>query len=326
MRLQIKWSNGWAYAHGTAPDGKRIRRALKTQDARRAEEICSSLEAKYWRVDLYGPETVVTFEDCALSYAEDGGEARYLVAITTQLKGMKLKDITPKIVRDAARRAYPNAGNATINRQAITPASAVINYGHEQGWCAPIKIKRLPVEKPKRRAVDREYLEAIKPHLPDRAYAVMLFVHQTGRRISEALDATPEQLDNGRIHIPKTKNGAEAWAYLTPELRGLIDGIEPRHGKIFGYMDRSSLYPTLRRACKKAGVEYLGTHQVGRHSFATSLSKAGWGAKAIAEAGGWKTTRMVAETYEHPDDAQAKAERHFREILAKPKRRKRTTD
>lgn len=319
MRLKIKWSNGWAYAHGTAPDGKRIRRALKTQDARRAEEIRAALEAKIWRVGLYGAEAVVTFEECALAYAEDGGETRYIVKITTQLSGMKLKDITPKIVRDAARAAYPKASNATVNRQAITPASAVINYGHEQGWCAPIKVKRLPVEKPVRRAVDREYLEAIKPHLPDRAFAIMLFVHQTGRRISEALEMEPHQVSNGRVHIPRTKNGAEAFAYLTDELEELIARIEPRHGKVFGYVDRSSLYPTLRRACKKAGVEYLGTHQVGRHSFATSLSKAGWGAKAIAEAGGWKTTRMVSETYEHPDDAQAKAARHFGKKLAKSK-------
>jgi integrase len=263
----------------------------------------------------------MTFDECALSYAQDGGEARYLVGITTQLAGMKLKEITPKIVRDAARRAYPKAQNTTINRQAITPAGAVINYGHEQGWCAPIKIKRFPVEKPVRKAVDREYLNAIKPHLPDRAYAIMLFVHQTGRRISEALDMKPEQVSDGRVHIPKTKNGAEAFAYLTPEMVELVDRIDPRHGKVFGYVDRSSLYPTLRRACKKAGVEYLGTHQVGRHSFATSLSKAGWGAKAIAEAGGWKTTRMVSETYEHPDDAQAKAARHFGKILAKSKKK-----
>lgn len=319
MRLKIKWSNGWAYAHGTGPDGKRIRSALKTQDPRRAEEIRSALENKVWRTGLYGAENVMTFEQCALHYAEDGGETRYLVAITTQLSGVKLKDVTPKAVRDAARRAYPEAANATINRQAITPAGAVINYGHEQGWCPPIKIKRLPVEKPVRKAVGREYLDAIKPHLPERAYAIMLFVHQTGRRISEALGLTPDRVIDGRAFIPKTKNGAEAWAHLTPELIGLLEAIEPRHGLVFGYIDRSSLYPTLRRACKKAGVEYLGTHQVGRHSFATSLSNAGWGAKAIADAGGWKTTRMVSETYEHPADVQEKAARHFGKKMAKSK-------
>lgn len=322
MRLKIKWVNGWAHVHGTGPDQQRIRRALKTQDPRRAEEIRAALEARLWRVGLYGPDAVITFDECAEQYVQDGGELRFIIPIATQLHGMKLKDITPKAVRDAARRAYPEASNATINRQAITPARAVINYGHEQGWCPPIKIKGFPVEKPARKAVGREYMDAIRPHMPARAFAVLLFLHQTGRRVSEALALTPEQLMDGRAFIPRTKNGEAAWAQLTPELVGILEGIEPRHGRVFGYVDRSSLYSTMRRACKKAGVEYLGTHQLGRHSFASSLSAAGWGAKAIAEAGGWKTTRMVSEIYEHPVDAQAKAALHFGQVSGKVKKSK----
>ena len=311
MRLKIKWTNGWASVHGTGPDGSRIRRALKTKDARRAEEIRAQLEAKIWRAKLYGPESVMTFEECAEHYVNNGGELRYIIPIATQLHGMALKDITPHVVREAARRAYPNAGPATINRQAITPARAVINYGHLQGWCAPIKVPALKVPKPKRKAVDRKYLDAIRPHLPARAFALLLFLYQTGRRVSEALSLRPEDIIDGRAFIAETKNGESAQARLTPELLSLLSEIEPRHGLVFGYIDRSSLYPTMRRACKKAGVEYLGTHQLGRHSFATQLSEAGWGAKAIADAGGWKTTRMVSDIYEHPVDAQEKASLHF---------------
>lgn len=322
MRLKIKWVKGWAQLHGTGPDGKRVRRSLKTQDARRAEEIRASEENRLWKADLYGAEAVVTFEECALHYAEDGGEAKFLVQITEQLAGKKLRDITPKMIRDAARRAYPEAANATVNRQAITPARAVINYGHEQGWCPPIKVKGFSVEKPKRKAVTIEHIEQMRGHMPARLYALMLFLHQTGRRVSEALAMTPDQIQGDRVFIPKTKNGSEAWAHMTPELSAIIAEIEPRHGLVFGYVDRSSLYPTLRRASKKAGVEYLGTHQIGRHSFATALSEAGWGAKAIAEAGGWKTTRMVAETYEHPVDPQAKAAKVFGKKMAKRLSRK----
>ncbi|WP_411975974.1 tyrosine-type recombinase/integrase [Sulfitobacter faviae] len=307
MRLQIKWVNGWAQLHGTGPDGRRVRRALKTKDPRRAEELRAAAESRLWQADLYGAGAVVTFDECALKYAEDGGEVRYLVAITEQLTGVKLRDITPSMVRDAARKAYPTAANSTVNRQAITPARAVINYGHAQGWCGAIKVKGFSVPKPKRRAVDRAYLDALRPHLPPRLFALMLFLHQTGRRVTEGLELTPEQVSGGRAFIPETKNGDAAWAHLTPELQDLIAEIDPRHGRVFGYVKRSSLYPTLRRACKKAGVEYLGTHQVGRHSFASTLQEAGWDAKAIAEAGGWKTTRMVSETYMHPVEPQARA-------------------
>ena len=276
-----------------------------------------------WRTGLYGASEVVTFNECALAYAQDGGEARFLVEITRQLSGVRLKDITPKMVRDAARRAYPTGSNATLNRQAITPARAVINYGHEQGWCGAIKVRGLPVPKPQRKAVDRAYLDRLRPHLPLRVFALLLFLHQTGRRVSEAIELTPDRVQDGRAFIPDTKNGEAAYAHLTPEAAALLAEIEPRHGLVFGYVDRSSLYSTLRRACEKAGLEYIGTHQIGRHSFATSLMSAGWSAKQVAEAGGWKTTRMVSETYEHPVAVQAKAASHFGKILAsKPARRK----
>jgi integrase len=314
MRLQIKWSQGWASAHGTGPDGKRIRRALKTQDPRRAEELRAQIESRIWQADLYGAKAVVTFDECALHYAEDGGDVRFLVQITTQLSGIKLNDITPSMIRAAAKRAYPTGKNSTVNRQGIVPAQAVVNHGHSEGWCPPIRVRKFPEDKPKRVAVDRQYLEALKPHLPIRLFTLMLFLQQTGRRVQEALDLTPKDIRGDKAFIAKTKNGEAAVASFTTEVQELISRFEPRHGLVFGYVKRSSLYPTLRRACKKADVPYLGTHQVGRHSFATSLSEAGWSVKAIAEAGGWKTTRMVSEIYEHPVNSQEKSAAHFEAI------------
>lgn len=303
MRLQVRWINGWAYAHGTAPNGKRVRRALGTKDARRAEEARAALESRLWKVGLYGPEHVVTFGEAALAYAKDGGDIRFLEAITTQLDAMPLKSITPKEIRDAARRAYPKASPATWNRQGITPARAVINYAHAQGWCGAIKVRSFDSPKPRRQAVTRDYIDALRPHMPTRAYAVLLFLHTTGRRVGEALALTPNDRDGNRVIIGRTKNGDPATAILTAEVVRLLEGVESRHGLLFGYAHRSSLYGTIRRACEKAGLPYLGTHQVGRHSFATALDAAGWSPKRIADAGGWKSVRLVSETYTHPDQA-----------------------
>jgi integrase len=311
MRLKIKWIEGWAYAHGTAPDGKRIRRALGTTDHRKAEEARAHLESRLWRSSLYGPADVMTFEECALAYAKNGGDVRFLVKITEQLATVRLKDVTPAMIRSAALKAYPAAKPATVNRQAITPARAVVNFGHKQGWCPAMRVDGFKVKKPIRRAVDRAYLDAMRPHLPPPLFALMLFLHQTGRRVSEALALTPADLDGRRVHIAETKNGDPATAYLSDEMAALIADLQPRHGLLFGYVKRSSLYPTLRRAAKKAGVEYLGTHQPGRHSFATTLADAGWSTKAIADAGGWKSTRIVADTYEHPADSAERASQTF---------------
>jgi integrase len=318
VRLKIKWVEGWAHVSGTGPDGKRVRRSLNTQDARIAEQKRAALETRLWRIEAFGVEAVITFAEAALSYLDAGGEDRYILTVSEKLGQLPLREITPELIRAAATEVYPKAAGATKNRQFITPARAVINHAHGRGWCSMIKVVGFKVKKPKRVAVDHDYLEALRPHLPLRAYALMLFLQQTGRRVSDAIELEPHNVQPDRVYIAETKNGEEAYAFLSKEMQGLIARLKPRHGRVFGYVGRSSLYPTLRRACAKAGVEYLGTHQVGRHSFATHLRQGGFTEKEVAEAGGWKTTRMVSEIYEHPVDIQEQATAH----MAKRKKRK----
>ena len=327
MRLQIKWIDGWAHVHGTGPDGKRIRRALRTRDPHRAEEARAALETKIWKIGLYGADHVITFDECALQYVKDGGEGRFILPMAKRLAGKRLKDITPAEIREAARAEYPNASNATLNRQGITPARAVINFGHQQGWCSAIHVKAFPVERPKRQAVNRAYLDALRPHLPHPLYVLMMFLHTTGRRIGDALsiDVRDVHLQSMRVTIGRTKNVEPAVAHLTAEVAELIASIMPASGKLFPYAARSSVYPTLRRACKKAGVEYLGTHQPGRHSYATTLADAGMSTKAIADAGGWKSVRLVSEIYEHPEDAGERAAKVIGKKMAGRKPRKAKT-
>tara|TARA_Y100001973_G_C5164864_1_gene315537 strand:+ start:266 stop:1276 length:1011 start_codon:yes stop_codon:yes gene_type:complete len=307
MRLEIIWRKGWAHIHGTAPDGTRVRQSARTRDAKQAEEQRAALEAKLWKAHHYGPESVMTFDDGALQYAKAGKDTRFLLQITKQLQGVKLKDVDNALAHDTAKKLYPSASNATLNRQVITPIRAVMNYcaAHHRGPL--VRITSYPITKPKRKAVGPEYLEKMRPHLPKRLYVLMLFLHQTGRRVSDAVGMEPSWIDGRSVQIPKTKNGDPAHVIMTDHLADLVNSLEPRHGRVFGYTRKDSIYPTLRRAAKKAGVEYLGTHQPGRHSFATTLHDAGWQSSAIAAAGGWKSVRLVADTYEHPTEAQYRA-------------------
>lgn len=318
MRLEIRWVNGWAHVTGHGPDGARIRRALGTRDPRHAEEARAALETRLWKAGLYGPGQTITFAEAALAYARDGGEARFLVRVTEVLGGRRLQAITPRDVREAARKAYPHGAPATVNRQGIVPAQAVINYGHAQGWCNPIRVRGLAVPKVRKTAVGRPYLDALRPYLPLRLFALMIFLHTTGRRSGDALALVVDDvdLDRLRVIIRDPKNGEPTVAYLTTEVAELLAAIMPGEGSVFGYAANSSLYPTLRRACAKAGVPYLGTHQVGRHSFATTLDNAGWSSKAIADAGGWRSPSLVQNSYIHPVSAGEKAASLFGKKLA----------
>ena len=304
MRLKITKRNGVFQADGYGPDGKRIRRSLKTADPRRAEELRADLEKRLWQLHLYGASAVMTFDQAAVAYAEDGGEARFLVKISEQLAGLSLHSITPQIVRNAAKKAYPTGAASTRNRQGITPAQSVINYAHQQGWCGPIRVKRFNETKPQREAVGVDYLVALEPHVPVNMFALLLFLHTTGRRVSDAINLRTGDvnLDTAIASIAKTKNGDSAKASLVPVLVDILRELPPRNGRVFGYKDRSSIYDTLKRACSNAGIKYLATHQPGRHSFATALANQQWTSKAIADAGGWKSVRLVDETYIHTDN------------------------
>ena len=307
MRLKITTrfsKSGNYYVDGYDPQGKRVRHSLKTKDARRAEELRADLEKTLWDVHIYGASAVMTFDQAAVAYAEDGGEARFLVKISEQLAGLSLHSITPQMVRNAAKKAYPTGEPSTRNRQGVTPAQSVINYAHQQGWCGPIRVKRFTETKPQREAVGVEYLVALEPHAPVNLFALMLFLHTTGRRVGDAINLKPDDLDldNANAYIRKTKNGEPANASLVPVLVDILRELPSHNGHVFGYKSRNSIYDTLKRACDKANIKYLGTHQVGRHSFATALANQQWTSKAIADAGGWKSVRLVDETYIHTDN------------------------
>ena len=315
MRIKIVWQNGWAHVHGTGPDGKRIRRALKTRDPIQAAEACAQLEARIWKEGVYGAEAIITFDQAALAYAENGGETRYLLRVAEHFKGKLIRTITPNDVRNAAKKLYPNAKASTQNREAIAPASAVINFSHQNGWCGPIRVKRLREEKVRRVAVGFDYLDALQPALSrtPHLFAMLVFMHTTGRRIGEAVALLSEDCDfvTGEALIHDTKNEEPIRVALPEETLRLMAALPARRGRVFGYLTTYQPRNTLKRACARAGVPYLGTHQVGRHSFATHLKTGGMDSKTVADAGGWKTAKMVDSVYTHMTDASSRAAKAF---------------
>lgn len=309
MRLNLVKRKDVFHVDGYSPSRKRIRISLKTSDLKQAEELRSHLEKKLWHLHIYGTEANFSFHQAAKAYAEDGGDIRFLSKILKHIGSFPLKSITPLIIRNLAKKIYPKGSPATRNRQGITPIQSVINHAHTQGWCSSIRVKRFSVEKPTRETVGIEYLFALKEHAPVNLFALMLFLHTTGRRVGDAVALKPENLDlqNAKVYIKKTKNGDAVTVHLVPALVDLLKNLETHNGHVFGYKERRTLYSTLRRSCERAGIKYLGTHQVGRHSFATALANQNWTSKRIADAGGWKSVRLVDDTYIHSNDPGAEA-------------------
>ena len=318
---KTKHENGVFYATGTVA-GRRIRQSLGTRDKRQAEEARVQLEARLWAESIHGAGTTAMFEDAALAYLQDGRDGRFLEPLLKYFRGRSLQSITPKDVRDAAKKLYPEGSAATRNRQGIAPARAVINHAAQEGWCNPITVRQFSVEKPKRTAVGRDWILAFQNEAERRGNKrlslLCRFLFETGTRITEAVRLTPGDIDhvNRRANLGKLKNGEFGYANFSEGLRNELVSLTPINGRVFGYKSRHSVYSVWKNVSQAAGIPYVPPHQSGRHSFASALHAAGWKDKDIADAGRWKSTRLVQDVYIHTEDKSLAAADLMGEKLA----------
>ena len=307
--LVLKRRDGVFYAYGTVA-GERVRKSLGTRDPKIAEELRAQYEAKLWKRRSYGEESVRTFEEAVTSYIEAGGERTYLEPLLRRFRGRVLGTIKPEEIRQAARSLGSHKKGSTRNRQVIVPACAVINHAAEAGWCSKIGVSRFPVEKPKRIAVDRSWISAFlaqadRDGLPHLAAAV-LFMWQTGTRVSEATRVVPANIDlkERRILLERTKTSRWEPRHISRELMIRIANLPMQDGQpVFGYASRFGLRDRMKAVCRRARIIFVPPHQAGRHSFASNALAMGATAKEVMEAGGWKTARMVLEIYAHANRA-----------------------
>lgn len=308
--LTLRDRDGVWWAYGTV-GGQRVRQSLGARDRSVAEELCSQLETRLWKRHSYGEEAVRTFEEAALNYMKQGGERRYLVPLIRHFKGRAVASIKPGEVRAAALTLYPNAAAATRNRQAITPARAVINHAHDMGWSPAIRVKLFEAAKARKpKPADRAWLDAFMAQADadnlGHLSVLVLFMHQTGARVSESIRLTGEHVDLSRRIAVLARTKTDEWSprHLTSELvlrLGAL-GLEDEQ-PVFSYTDRSAVNRRMADVCKRAGIERRSTHAAGRHSFGTNaMAVPGARVKAAMEAGGWKSVTLFMATYVHDDD------------------------
>lgn len=326
MSLKIEWRNGVAYLFGTI-DRQRIRKSLRTRDPQIAARKKAEEEARLQRAAIYGIEHEATFAEACVQYLEHQAPSRhYLTPILQKIGNMKLAQIKPGLVKRTARELYPRCKPQTLNRYVIVPVSAVINYAHDLGMCAPIRIKRFkPEDEAIKKAVTREWIDqfrahAVSPHIA--AYA--LFLHTTAARSTEAVRLRPQDLDLEKcygISAVKTKTGNRREFWLTEEMADELKRLPPKQirkgahkgeWRVFGYVDCTGPIPPWRETCKRAGLAYVTPYEAGRHSFATEgVTRQNQNVVMVAKVGNWADTRTLLKNYAHPEDMAGFAEKVF---------------
>lgn len=251
-----------------------------------------------------------TFAEAAASHIENGGEPRYLGRIIAYFSDRALSEIYPFDIKEMAKALYPGRSNATLNRQALAPARAVMINAYERGWCGYMRLRRFREDTPKRREpASPTWLHTFtRQCMQDdhaRLAALVLFMATSGARVTEAINLRWSEVDlrQRSALLVKTKTDRNSLRTLTGEvaerLMELQKDAKPGD-RVFGFAHRQSVNARIRKVCERAGITYKPSHTCGRSSFANNALDMGLDIRSVMHAGGWRSLAIFLGIYVRP--------------------------
>jgi integrase len=305
MPLKLYQRNGIYYYSGTiGPRGRRKRfrdQSCYTKDKDIAARQVAEIEALYWKGHFDGAAAILTFAQAAKNYRAAGKSTKFLDKVEAYLGNTLVKDITEGSIYVMARELYPKASGASLNRMAIVPVQAVINYAAKSKLCPKISVERFTVDAKIKEPATMEWVKAFQAHANPRIGALALFMFLTGARISEALAVMPDDLDlqARTVKIKQSKQSNERISNLPAPLVVALANLEIVEGRgVFGYEWSTALRNAWEGTIERAGIKRLTPHSC-RHGFATGLLRRGVDVVTVAWLGGWKDATQVLKTYGH---------------------------
>lgn len=340
MPLKLIQRNGTGnfYLRGNVA-GTNVYQSTGTSDPGAAEAIRIRTEAQLLERASLGRKATVTFAEAALNYINSGGETRFLPPILKHFGSKtKLSEIDNAAVTRAASKLYPAAQPATINRQLITPISAILSMAAEDGLCTPVRLRRRKVTSKKTRWLTPEEFEAFAAEMTPHLTQIIGFMIGTGARVSETLNLNISTLylSSGQAMLDKTKNGHPRMVRFPERAAKMITARElPKKGRVFtdnhgrpyetgriaksGKKDGASIKTAFNRA--REAVNANESHEITlgkdvtphtiRHTWATWHYAQNRDFGALLDLGGWSSAD-VANIYRKiaPDDLAARLLAH----------------
>lgn len=285
--------------------GQYVDRTTGTPDKATARKVLKKIERDI-EAGTFAQDSGPTFADAALAYLDAGGDDRFLEPLTKHFKTTPLAKIDQAAIDQAAKEIYPNASNATRNRQVYTPMSAILKRaGVEFSLKRPIGAagnQRTHWLWPEQ--AERIFEEAYKKDAELAIFLVLLCY--TGLRLEEglSLETSMVRLDDNYAYIPDTKNGEPRAVFLPPNVVEALKehprGLD-REGFVFRHHKSSRLYDKLKAIFKAAKVPLparTGFH-IFRHTYGTWMARyAGLDAKGLKDTGNWKDIKSAVR-YRH---------------------------
>lgn len=296
------------HIRGTAA-GQRIRESTGLSDKGQADIKRMRIEAEALERHTYGREAKLTFAEAALPYLESGGEGRFLGPILQHFGSQTLlNDVDNDAVNRCARALYPTAAPSTVNRQVITPISAVINMAADDGKCPPRRLRRRKTPQGRIRWMTPAEADALMTAAPARTAAQIAFLLGTGCRTGEMLklDVGDLDLEGQEAFLAETKNNRARRVLLPLRTKRVLaaQGL-PDVGRAFRtpkgkpYVVRGNgggqIADAFNQARDAAGISPDVTPHVCRHTWATWFWAHNKDLVQLMAHGGWETAKIALD-------------------------------
>lgn len=330
MPLKLHKRTGSPFWHITGTvNGQRIRKSLGIELAFKAEAEAykARLEADLVARRAYGKRATYTFAEAALAYIESGGEARFLAKIIAHFgPDTALAAIDGQAIREAERALFPHVAPATVNRQLITPISAIYNLAADEGLAEHRRFRKRKGDQIRTRWLAPEEIEALltaaraqAPHL----MPVLAMLIGGGLRVSEALRVTVStyHASTGEILVAQSKNGTARLVKLPRRAAEIMRAHLPEAGVICLTPKRKPYVITPGRggqistafdaARAAAGLGPEVTPHTLRHTWATWFYAQTRDFGGLLDQGGWRKSDMAMRYRKiAPEDLAARMAAH----------------
>lgn len=289
--------------------GQRIRESTGLSDKTQADIKRLRIEAEALDRHTFGREAKLTFAEAALPYLESGGEGRFLGPILQHFGSQTLlNEVDNAAVNRCAKALYPTAAPSTINRQVITPISAVINMAADDGKCPPRRLRRRKAPQGRIRWMTPAEADALITAAPGRTAAQVAFLLGTGCRTGEMLklDVADLDLEGQEVFIAETKNNRARRVLFPLRTKRILAALGlPDLGPAFltpkgqRYVVRSNgggqIADSFNQARVAAGISPDVTPHVCRHTWATWFWAHNKDLVQLMAQGGWETAKIALD-------------------------------
>ncbi len=288
--------------------GRRLREAAGT-NKRLAKEALAKRKTEMFEGKFFGNALAskVTFDELAAEYMEWARvnkkscerDERSIKLLGETLGGMKLKDITPRLIEKYKNRRLKEVKGSTINRElACLKGMFTKAIFWDMALENPVKkVKMFREDNCRIRFLKPDEIKALLSESSDDLKPLIITALNTGMRYSEitGMRWVDVDLKAEAIHVPDTKSGKPRDVPMNQEMLDLLSNLERKSEYVFCRPDGSrikSIRTAFEKAKRRAGIKDFRFHDL-RHTFASYMVMSGNDILAVKELLGHSSMAMV---------------------------------